>query len=171
MKRIHLLLGVIMVLTVIQSGCIGGGVFYKETLTGRFAFWAVDSLTENSLVEESVDGRAARVLVEPTVFAAGFDDQFIIVARHPRHGVEVDRTTTEYFVVSLVDSAVHGPATAESFPELRVRLGVSPQLQLSKRIEQLAGGQSANPRVKPPARIRGLRASLAGRRPGTRGLK
>lgn len=117
------------------SGCFGGGVFYKETLTGRFAFWAVDALAENSLVEESPDSHSCKVLVGPTVFAAGFDTQFILVPRHP----QTDRAVTEYFVISIADEVVHGPASPESFQALRGDLGVSPQLQLSKRIEQLAG--------------------------------
>jgi hypothetical protein len=29
------------------TGCVGGGVFYKETLTDKFALWAVDSLSWN----------------------------------------------------------------------------------------------------------------------------
>ena len=119
------------------SGCIGGGVFYKEHLTGPFSFWAVDGLAENSLVHESPDGRGAIVVIEPTVFAAGFDDRFIIVGRHPRQGAGFDRATTEYYVVTIRDQKVFGPATSEAFPALRAKLGVPAALELSRVIEQL----------------------------------
>jgi hypothetical protein len=85
------------------------------------------------------------VLVGPTVFSAGFDDRFIIVARHPQTGpLESDRARTEYFVVSIPDGKVHGPADAESFPELRLRLQVPASLQFSITLEQLARGRSAS---------------------------
>ena len=109
------------------TGCLGGGVFYKETLTGKFAFWAVDGLDENSVVEESPDRQSCRVLVGPTVFAAGFDERFIIVARHP----QADRTTTEYFVISIADTEVYGPASPETFQALRDKLGVPTDLRFS----------------------------------------
>ena len=62
----------LLLLTVtFAPGCIGGGVFSKERLVGRFAMWAVDGLSDNSVVEESEDRRAASVLIPPTVFAVG----------------------------------------------------------------------------------------------------
>jgi hypothetical protein len=140
-------LGFVVLVFACLAGCLGGGVFYKETLTGRFAFWAVDGLADNSLVEESQDRMSCRVLVGPTVFAAGFDERFIIVARHP----QADRTRTEYFVISIAEGIVHGPASSESFPALRNNLGVPPQLQLSKRIEQVSGNDSGNDKLKSAA--------------------
>lgn len=119
-------------------GCIGGGVFSKEPLVGRFAMWAVDGLSDNSVVEESEDRRAARVLVPPTVFAAGFNDRFIIVKRHPKSDHQIDRSTTEFYVVSVSDGQVHGPADQEGFPALRARLGVPASLDFSRVVEQLA---------------------------------
>ncbi|HET9130715.1 MAG TPA: hypothetical protein VFO86_07205 [Terriglobia bacterium] len=133
-----------VIVVVVLTACIGGGVFYKETLTGKFAFWALDGLADNSLVEESPDRKSCTVLVGPTVFAAGFDKRFIIVARHPKTDTDIDRPQTEYFVISIADGIAHGPTSFESFSELRASLGVSQQLQFTKRIEQLAGNASTN---------------------------
>jgi hypothetical protein len=77
-------------------------------------------------------------------FRGGFDEQFIIVARHPQTDSHTDRDETEYFVVSIDDGIVHGPTSVEYFPALRTSLGVPPQVQFSKRIEQLAGKDSNN---------------------------
>jgi hypothetical protein len=71
--------------------------------------------------------------VGPTVFAAGFDERFIIVGRHP----QADRTKTEYFVISIADTKVHGPASPEAFQALRNKLGVPTELQFSSVIDQL----------------------------------
>ena len=120
------------------SGCIGGGVFYKEHLTGPFSFWAVDGLAENSLVHESPDGRGAIVVIEPTVFAAGFDDR----VHHRCAGIQgkgpdsIERRRSDY-VVTIRDQKVFGPATSEAFPALRAKLGVPAALELSRVIEQL----------------------------------
>ena len=133
---------------LVASGCVGGGVFYEQHLTGKYALWAVDGLAGNSLVEESPNGGGAKVIIGPTVFSAGFNDQFIIVARHPERGpLTFDRATTEYFIVTTVDSRVHGPADKASFPALRSELRVPAELQFSVTLQQLVRGQSANRRV------------------------
>lgn len=123
-------------------GCIGGGVFSKERLVGRFAMWAVDGLSDNSVVEESEDRRAARVLIPPTVFAVGFNDHFIIAKRHPKSGHQIDRSTTEFFVVAVLEGQVHGPVDQGEFAALRARLGVPASLGFSRVIEQLADQSS-----------------------------
>jgi hypothetical protein len=71
------------------------------------------------------------------VFAVGFNDQFIIAKRHPKSG-QIDRSTTEFYVVSVVDGKVHGPVDHEKFSALRARLGVPASLEFSLVIEQLA---------------------------------
>ena len=131
------LFALLLLAVTFAPGCIGGGVFSKERLVGRFAMWAVDALSDNSVVEESEDGRASRVLIPPTVFAVGFNDQFIIAKRHPKSD-QIDRSTTEFYVVSVVDGQVHGPVDHEKFSALRARLGVPASLDFSLVIEQLA---------------------------------
>jgi hypothetical protein len=140
-------------LAVVAASCVGGGVFLKERLTDRFAFWAVDGLQDNALVEESADGRGARVIIEPTVFAAGFNSQFIIAKRHPKSGFEFDRTKTEYYVVSIRDGDVYGPVTSEAFSALRAKLGVPPGLDFSRVFQQLASGQPSNRQLEPTALV------------------
>src|SRR5262245_22530060 len=137
-----------------MASCVGGGVFFKQRLTGKYALWAVEGLAGSSLVEESGDGAACRVLVGPTVFSAGFDERFIIVARHPKTGpLEFDRMRTEYHVVTIADGAVHGPAADEdSFARLRLQLQVPGSLQFSVTLQQLARGQSANQSRAGPGR-------------------
>ena len=131
--------------------CIGAGVFSKERLVGRFAMWAVDGVSDNSVVEESEDRRAARVVIPPTVFAVGFNDQFIIAKRHPKSDHQIDRSTTEFYVVSVLDGQLHGPVDHEEFAALRARLGVPASLDFSRVIEQLAYQSSDRHRSLQPA--------------------
>jgi hypothetical protein len=132
------LLALFLLAVTFAPGCVGGGVFFKERLVGRFAMWAVDGLSDNSVVEESEDGRAARVLIPATVFAVGFNDQFVIAKRHPKSDHQIDSSTTEFYVVSVLDGHVHGPVDYENFSALRARLGVPASLDFSRVIEQLA---------------------------------
>ena len=136
------LFALLLLAVTFAPGCIGGAVFAKERLVGRFAMWAVDGLSDNSVVEESEDGRAARVLIPPTVFAVGFDDRFIIAKRHPKSGHHIDRSTTEFFVVAVSEGQVHGPVDQAEFAALRARLGVPASLGFSRVIEQLADRSS-----------------------------
>src|SRR5687768_5672411 len=134
-----LLLALFLLAITFAPGCIlGGGVFSKERLVGRFAMWAVDGLSDNSVVEESEDRRAARVLIPPTVFAVGFNDQFIIAKRHPKSGHQIDRSITEFYVVAVFNGQLHGPVDQEGFAALRVKLGVPASLGFSRVIEKLA---------------------------------
>ena len=156
---------IIMATGITMSSCVGGGAFFTQRLTGKYALWAMDGLAGNSLVEESADGRASKVLIGPTVFSAGFDDQFIIVARHPETGpLQFDRKRTEYYVVTIADGSVHGPADGDSFTALRQKLQVPANLHFSVTLQQLAQGQSANKRVNLTVQAaRALR--LSGRAP------
>jgi len=138
MAQIFRLAVPVFLLAVSTSGCVGGGVFFKERLVGRFAMWGVDGLSDNSVVEESEDRRAASVLILPTVFAVGFNDRFIIAKRHPKTGYQFDRSITEFYVVSVLDGEVHGPVNGENFSALRLRLGVPASLDFSRVLEQLA---------------------------------
>jgi hypothetical protein len=142
------LLALFLLAVTFAPGCVGGGVFFKERLVGRFAMWAVDGLADNSVVEESEDGRAARVLIPATVFAVGFNDQFVIAKRHPKSDHQIDSSTTEFYVVSVLDGHVHGPVDYENFSALRARLGVPASLDFSRVIEQLAH-QPSNTQQKP----------------------
>jgi hypothetical protein len=135
------LLTLLLLLATLAPGCLGGGVFSKERLVGRFAMWAVDGLSDNSVVEESEDGHASRVLIPPTVFAVGFNNQFIIAKRHPKRGAQVDRANTEFYVVSVLDGQVHGPVDSEKFLALRATLGVPASLDFSRVVQQLAASR------------------------------
>jgi hypothetical protein len=122
-----------------------GGVVNKQPLTERYALWAFDALAGNSLVAESAARNSCRILIEPTVFSVGYDGHFIIAARHPLNGpLKFDRSRTDFFVVTIADEKVHGPANLESFQALRTQLGVPDTLQFTVKIDQLARGQSAN---------------------------
>jgi hypothetical protein len=103
--------------------------------------WAVDGLSDNSVVEESEDGHASRVLIPPTVFAVGFNNQFIIAKRHPKRGAQVDHASTEFYVVSVLDGQVHGPVDREKFLALRATLGVPASLDFSRVVQQLAASR------------------------------
>jgi len=89
---------------------------------------AVDTSAQMSLAIDMGDGTSLG-LVEPTVFAVGANEKYIVVKQHPSQNGDgpADRSVTTYYVVTRTHSgvfaerqrAVRGPLTAAEFDALR----------------------------------------------------
>ena len=89
---------------------------------------AVDTLEQMALAIDMGDG-TSQGIVEPTVFAVGANEKYIVVKQHPRQNGTglVDRSVTRYYVVTRSRSGVfeerqkgvRGPLTAAEFEVLR----------------------------------------------------
>lgn len=71
-------------------------------------------------------------IIEPTVFAVGQNDKFIIIKQHPKLSTGViDKSTINYFIISLknkVDTSteknIYGPLSLEEFERTRRELRI-----------------------------------------------
>jgi hypothetical protein len=109
------------------------GFVTDEVLDGPYRLVAIDVREDMSLCRSigtegdcSGDG-----LPEPTVFQAGANSQYVVLARHPRRGNEApDRSVTEfYYILRQVDErniakrvSVMGPFTELEYQQEKSRL-------------------------------------------------
>jgi hypothetical protein len=131
-----LVLGLLGALT----GC--GGFVHDEQLAGSYRLVAIDD-DSSMIVCRRVSGASCvgDELPGPTVFAAGANDKYITIARHPLRDFHEDKAVTEYYyVVRPPESAflkatdVVGPLTEAQFNADKDRLDLP---QFSKNIDNL----------------------------------
>ncbi|SEJ36059.1 hypothetical protein SAMN05216327_10927 [Dyadobacter sp. SG02] len=117
MKVARLLL---LYLALFLSSCWTGD-FVK--LNDRFALWATDDRADMSLCFLEFDQYWVGV-VGPCIFAAGVDDNFIILKEHPTTLDGINREVTLYYILPLKNSInsveearekVIGPLTEKEF--------------------------------------------------------
>jgi len=117
MKIVKLLL---LFLALFLSSC-GSGDFVK--LNDRFALWATDDRADVSLCFLEF-GHYWVGIVGPCIFAAGVDDNFIILKEHPATLDGINRKVTLYYILPLKNSInsveearekVIGPLTEKEF--------------------------------------------------------
>ena len=102
-----------LVALLLLAGCWSfAGFVYDERLAGPYRLVAVDTMEQMILCRDMGGGDCAGDgLPDETIFAAGADDRFIVLARHPRTWPDPpDRTVTEYhYVIRVPDEAERGP--------------------------------------------------------------
>lgn len=85
--------------SLLISGCFGFA--HDEVFVGPYRLVAVDADEDMSICFSLADGSCVGDgLPGPTVFAAGFDDKYLVAAVHPP-GAEggPDRSTTHYYYI------------------------------------------------------------------------
>jgi len=71
-------------------------------------------------------------VVGPTVFAAGWNTDFIMVMQHPGDGIHpANKSITNYFILRLKDDKLFGPFGEADFTEQRKLLGVPSNLDFT----------------------------------------
>ena len=134
MKR----LGTVVVLSlsaVLLAACPGGfGFVHDQPLIGPYRLVAVDARDDMMLCRGLEGGGCVGDgLPGPTVFAAGGDDRYLVIARHPTDFAEpTNRAVTEYYYAARsADEGdlgsrpkVHGPFDEAEFDEESRRLGL-----------------------------------------------
>lgn len=138
MKDIRCYLNLVwLIIFLIALGCGGIGLAYEHDLTADYAVWATDHRNQTALVQKEPQSSSAAGVIPPMVFAYGWNDDFIIVQRHPNPGgyKDVDLTVTEWYVLVVATETVHGPLTEAEYLHVREELGVPPDLDFSHTIE------------------------------------
>jgi hypothetical protein len=113
--------------------CSACGFVSDETLDGPYRLVAVDDRQDMSLCLSVGQNCSGDGLPGPTVYSAGADRRFVVLARHPigDQGV-VERDVTEYYyIVRAPDEArgvrpenLKGPFNLLQFAQERRRLGL-----------------------------------------------
>ncbi len=110
--------------------CGGIGLAYEYDLTGDYAVWALDQLVQAAVVQKIPESSSGTVIIPAMVAAYGWNDDFIIVQRHP----DGDASVTEWYILVVAERAVHGPFDAATFAQARQALGVPAALDFTQTI-------------------------------------
>lgn len=140
MKAIKVLLLTLCVIGV--YGC--GGLQNEDHLIGKCYLGAVDIAEETAIYYKESEYLYSPI-VRSTVFAVGFDNNFIIAKQHPFAFPNViDRSVTNFYIVAIdsLDSlrpekCVIGPLTEEQFLQKRGELSVPNELSFTITNEDL----------------------------------
>jgi len=116
-------------------------------LAGRLELSAADDIRQLSIGCRDHE-HSVRILVDNTVYAAGWGSAWVIAKRHPadNFGDTINCAVTEYYLVSVTDETAYGPFTDTQFVRERHRLGVDPVLDFTRYYRELdPPGATAQP--------------------------
>lgn len=89
-------------------------------------------------VSEMLPSGSAGDIINETVFAAGWDTNFIIAKQHPKDANQhVDKTVTNYYILRVADGSLTGPLQESAFIEARKRISVPSSLDFSLVFDEL----------------------------------
>jgi len=113
---------------IFVTGC-PEGLAYDEDLSNGYAVWAVDVMKYAAVVHKDKGGSGATVVVPHTVFAYGWNDDFILAKRHPeKKDGTVDTSVTYWYIIEVASGDVHGPLNEDEFRKLRTKLKVPEEI-------------------------------------------
>ena len=104
------------------------GPVYEEDLVIGYAVWAADVKEDAAIVRKDKGGSGATGVVPRTVFAYGWNDDFIIAMQHPEKDRKVDKSTTYWYIVEVASGDAHGPLSEDEFNKLRTKLKVPAEI-------------------------------------------
>jgi len=131
-----------MILSVLLLGCSG---IDKEHLIGNYYLTAVDYVDEGKDLSYLLESGNFVGVVSSTVFAVGYNEEYIIVKQHPREFPNPpDKTITKFFIVPIknkvhqsLDENKLGPLTELEFKEKRKELRIPEDLTFTKVFKDL----------------------------------
>jgi hypothetical protein len=140
MKRIlNCLTGIGILLSL--TGCE-----YREHLTGNYYLTETDNADEELSLSYDLGNGSYIGVVNPTLFAVGYDDEYIIAKNHPqiRGAFTFSRKFTHYYIVPLKYKVHHspdenriGPLSEEEFKAKRKELKMSDSLTFTRIFKKL----------------------------------
>jgi len=125
---------------VFVGGCPFMGRVYEKDLGNGYAVWAADIIEDAMIVHKGKGGSASTRVVQPMVFAYGYNDDFIIAMQHPEKGTKVDKSTTYWYIVEVASRDAHGPLSEDEFNQLRAKFKVPAEISF-KTVRLNAGGK------------------------------
>jgi hypothetical protein len=142
------------ILIVSFTGCFDlGGFAYEKQITGKYYLQATDDYDEMNLSLKDENGGYSRI-VEPIVFAVGYNDKYIIVKQHPPIGpnkpwlnqkpYQVDTSITDYYILPIQKHYIYspityliGPLTLDQFNSKRKELNIPDNVTFTKDVSNL----------------------------------
>lgn len=116
------------------------GPAYHETLAHGYSLFAMDNGTDVAFVRDG--DHAVQFIVDPRVFAVGWDRQFFIIKQHPdpafgpKAAIALNKklmslSETRFFILRLSDHQLFGPFDEASYARQRTAMAVSPTLSFT----------------------------------------
>jgi len=130
-EKLYCLLSIFAV-AILVVGCPFMGKVYEEDLVNGYAVWATDVMAQAKIVKKDKEISSTTIytsVVPATVFAYGWNDDFIIAKQHPRKkDRKVDTNLTYWYIVEVASGNVHGPLSEDEFNKLRTKLKVPAEI-------------------------------------------
>jgi hypothetical protein len=123
--------------TIFLVSALMHGWEYKKKLTGDYALLAVD-VREQMNISKMLPGGDAVGVVRATVFAVGWNDDFIIAQQHPPNSdISNGPRVTNFYILRTSDEELWGPLTADQFRMERANQGVPSDLDFTLVFQDL----------------------------------
>jgi hypothetical protein len=137
------------IILLMFTGC--SGLAIKEKITDNCYFVAADDEEGCGLSyhearwSDFLGGVNYVTLIDATVFAAGYNDDYMIVKQHPRTFPNPpDKKVTNYYILPLkqgmdweTKNGLIGPLTSEEFTAKRKELGIPDEIKFTKVLKDL----------------------------------
>ena len=131
-------------LVLLSAACYGPA--YHQTLAHGYSLFAMDNGTDVAFVRDGDHG--VQFIVDPRVFAVGWDEQFFVIKQHPdpafgpKDAIALNRTLmslseTRFFILRVTDHQLFGPFDETSYSKQRTALGVTPALSFTLVLQDL----------------------------------
>lgn len=122
------------VLSIFAVAIFVGGCFqfpiYLEDLGNGYVVVALDVMRDACILRKDPKRSSGGFqVVPPTVFAYGWNDDFILAKRHPeKKDRKVDTSVTYWYIIEVTSGDVHGPLNEDEFRKLRTKLKVPEEI-------------------------------------------
>ncbi|MCP4609128.1 MAG: DUF3997 domain-containing protein [Planctomycetes bacterium] len=115
---------------------VGGCCFfhlpaYKEDLGNGYIVYAADVMRDVSISRKDPKRSSSWGIqvIPPTVFAYGWNDNFILAKRHPKKkDRKVDTSVAYWYIIEVTSGDVHGPLNEDEFHKLRTEFKVPEEI-------------------------------------------
>ena len=123
------------------TSCWYQGLAYKEQIQDYYYLIATDDEKYMSIAYNDYGGSAYLNIIPSTVFAVGYNENFIIAKRHPSQFSEpINKNITNYYIIPIKNNPNNnaiGPLSLEQFYEKRKELNVPDSVKFTKEFEKL----------------------------------
>lgn len=133
----------IFLIVVFFSSCSGLG---ENKLIGNYYLTKLDYSNKELSLSYKLESSGDFIgVVNPTVFAVGYNNDFIIIKQHPsKFGEALDKSVVNYYIVPLKvkihnapDENKIGPLSQDEFLQKREELKIPEELSFTKIFKEL----------------------------------
>jgi hypothetical protein len=127
-EKLYYLLSICAV-AIFVGGCLRFPI-YKEDLDNGYVVVAANVMQDARILRKDPERSSGGFRVVPrTVFAYGWNDDFILAKRHPqKKDRTVDTSVTYWYIIEVTSGDVHGPLNEDEFRKLRTKLKVPEEI-------------------------------------------